>query len=190
MLLNPPTALPEGRFRITLEMFEALSDAGYISDLHVELLNGELFVKGLQRPPHSYLIQSLSDQFYQKLERQAVIRIQLPMVLLTPPPDFVEPDLALLRLPGDKYKDRNATGGDALLVIEVSDTTLERDRKDKLEAYARNAISEYWVLNVEANELEIYREPGGNNYLSKRILKPGQAASPLGFSEVSLEWWL
>ena len=189
MLVSPkPTA--DGRFKLTLEMFEVLSDAGYFANQHVELLNGELFVKGLQSNEHAYAIQNLSDQLHQQLSQSAAIRTQLPMVLQSPPPDFVEPDLALLQLPKDRYKTQTATNQDALLVVEVSDTTLERDRKEKLEAYARNVIAEYWILNVEANELEVYREPDGKNYLSKRILKAGQTVSLLAFPEVTLEWWL
>jgi Uma2 family endonuclease len=171
-------------------MFELLSEAGYFADRHVELLNGEIFVRGLQNPEHSYPVQNLSDQLHQKLGQVAAIRTQLPMVLLAPPPDFVEPDLAIVKLPKEQYKTHNATNSDALWVIEVSDSTLERDRKEKLEAYSRNAIPEYWILNVEANELEVYREPDGKNYLSKRILKANQAASPLAFPEASFEWWL
>ena len=97
------------RFKISFEMFEALSEAGHFGDKIVELLNGDILVKGLQSDDHAYSIQNLTDIFYRYLGEQATIRVQLPLVLETPPPDFVVPDIALLELPKLQYKTRTAT---------------------------------------------------------------------------------
>ncbi|NJK46176.1 MAG: Uma2 family endonuclease [Pleurocapsa sp. SU_196_0] len=179
----------DGHFKLTLEMFEALSNAGHFADAHVELLDGEIFVKGLQSQEYAYAIQNLSQLFYQRFANRAVIRPQLPLVLLNPPPDFVEPDLALLNLPPSQYKTRNANAADALLVIEVSDSTLERDQTAKLRAYARNNIPEYWILNLHTQQLEVMREPSGEEYLLTRKYKVGQSVALLEFPDVPLEWW-
>ena len=177
------------RRRFTYAEFEQLSDLGLFADQHVELLNGEITVKGLQSPAHAYAVLNLDERLKNVLQNQAVVAVQLPCVLSAPPPDFLEPDIALRVAPSSRYATRNATPEDTLLVVEVSESTLERDRNEKLEAYARNGIQEYWVLNLAANELEVYREPDGKAYLSRRIMKVGQAVSPLAFAEVALEWW-
>jgi Uma2 family endonuclease len=185
--LERPAELQPRRF--TFAEFEQMSDLGLFADQHVELLNGEILVKGLQGTEHAFVIQNLSDLFHSSLGANAVVRTQLPIVLDSPPPDFVEPDLALLKLPKTRYKTRTATSSDALLVVEVSDSTLERDQTVKLQAYARNGVAEYWILNLHTNQLEVYREPSESEYLSIRKYKSGQAVAALEFPEMLLEWW-
>lgn len=179
----------EGPFKFTLEQFEQLSDLGIVSDKHVELLNGELYLKGKQNRPHANAVRRLTRRFERLLNDRTVVSSQLPMILLAPPPDFVEPDVALLKLPDSQYDETDVNSGHALLVIELSDSTLERDRGPKLEAYARNNVPEYWILNLNAEELEMYRDPKGTKYLSRVTLEKGQTASPLEFEDVKLEWW-
>ena len=185
---NPVQAFEDGRLKFTLEMFEHLSDTGIFGEAHVELLNGEILVKTMQKPPHAQTVRQLSKLFEQLFGERALLSAQLPLVMLAPPPDFLEPDLTLLKLPAEQYKDRNPTSNDAIVVIEVSDTTLERDRGAKLEAYARNKIPEYWILNVNETKLEVYREPKDNEYRSRRIFTAGEGVTLLEFKGV-VEWW-
>jgi Uma2 family endonuclease len=180
-----PIIQPE-RFKFSFEMFEALSENGHFGDKKVELLNGEILVKGLQSDDHAYAIQHLTDVFYAHLVEQAVIRVQLPLVLESPPPDFVLPDVALLKLPKLQYKTRTANSNDALLVVEMSNSTLDYDQTTKLEAYARNQIPEYWIYHVNTNQLEVCTQPDGQTYTLRVILKVGQTAPILGSS---LSWW-
>jgi Uma2 family endonuclease len=185
---NTVQAFEDGRIKFTLDMFEQLSDTGFFGEAHVELLNGEILVKTMQKPPHAQTVRKLSKLFEQLFGERALISAQLPLVMLAPPPDFLEPDLTLLKLPAEQYKDRNPTSNDAIVVIEVSDTTLERDRGAKLEAYARNNIPEYWILNVVETKLEVYREPKGNEYRSRTIFTAGEAVRLLEFEDL-VEWW-
>jgi hypothetical protein len=53
-----------------------------------------------------------------------------------------------------------------VLLVEVSDTTLRRDRQVKLGLYARAGIPEFCIVNVEAKDLEVYRSPVGDEYAS------------------------
>jgi len=72
------------------------------------------------------------------------------------------------------------------LLVEVADTTLAFDREEKLPIYARAGISEVWILNLSAGQIEIYREPHFTGYGSTRILRSGDFASPLAFPDVEL----
>ena len=177
------------RRRFSFAEFEQMSDLGLFADEHVELLNTEVTVKGLQSPAHAYAVLTLDERLKLALRTRAVVAVQLPCVLSAPPPDFVEPDIALRVAPSSRYATRNAIPEDTLLIIEVSERTLERDRTAKLEAYARNGIQEYWILNLSENKLEVHREPDSKTYISRRILKPGQSVSPLAFDDVQIEWW-
>ena len=184
------TALEIAPRRFTFAEFEQMSDAGLFADEHVELLDGSVFVKGMQSHRHARAIRYLNKVFMTLLEGKAVVSAQLLLILLSPPPDFVEPDVALLQLSETLYNDRNPTSADALLVLEVSDSTLERDQNEKLRAYARNNVPEYGILNLHMQQLEVRRDPSGEDYLETRKYKVGQSVAPLKFSAVPLEWWV
>ena len=62
------------------------------------------------------------------------------------------------------YKEREAWAEDALLIIEVADTSLAYDRSTKLRLYAEAGIPEYWVVDSAAETVDVYREPGAEGY--------------------------
>ena len=186
VLPKPVEQSPKGGpFKFTLEQFYQLSDGGAFGDYRMELLNGELFVMPRQGPRHAALIRKLSKHLEQTFGNRFWVSTQLPVVLIAPPPDYVEPDVALLPYRGDAYATREVTSEDVLLVIEVSDSTLERDQGEKLEAYARNRIPEVWVLDVNANQLYIYQDPNGKIYRKSQVLEAGTVAE---FGGEKLEW--
>lgn len=49
---------------------------------------------------------------------------------------------------------------DVLLLIEVADTSLDKDREIKLPLYARSAVPEVWIVDLAADVIEVYRDPG------------------------------
>jgi Uma2 family endonuclease len=195
MILTKDTIKPEGKFRMSFAEFELLCEMQFFGDARVELLNGEVYVKGKQNPPHQQAVRYLSKLLEQTFGQEMLISAQLPiilespLILESPPPDYVEPDIALLKLPLENYNDRDATNQDVQLLIEISDTTLARDQGEKLEAYARNQISEYWILNLNKARLEVYQQPIGLEYSLKKIYQVGQKISPQGFESL-ISWWL
>ncbi len=96
--------------------------------------------------------------------------------------DDPEPDVAVVRGSGRDYLGSD-NRVDALLVVEVSDTTLRFDRGKKALRYARAGIADYWVVNLRAEQLEVYREPalreGRHQFAPALILKRGQSIAPL-----------
>ena len=179
-------ATPDTPRHFSYSEFRQMSEFGWFADQHVELLNGEITVKGMQSPRHAYAILFLDEAIKLLLGKTAVVAVQLPIALLAPPPDFLEPDIAIRLPPLSRYADKEATSADTVLVIEISDSTLERDQNAKLEAYARNQIPEYWIYNLHNNTLTIQTEPRDNIYTLSRVLHVGQAAS---IFEQTLEWW-
>jgi len=59
-------------------------------------------------------------------------------------------------------------------VIEVSETTIDRDRGKKLSAYARGGISVYWIVNLATRCVEIYTQPGASGYQCRQEFDVGQ----------------
>jgi len=92
-----------------------------------------------------------------------------------------EPDVAVIQGAIRDYATRHPTT--ALLVVEVADTSLDLDRGRKKAAYVRAGIPEYWILNLPARNLEVYRdpEPGVETYRTQRTLRAGDEMSPVSF---------
>ena len=67
----------------------------------------------------------------------------------------------------------------AILVVEVSDETLHRDRTVKQRLYARCGLPEYWILALPDACLEVYREPAATGYRSVTTLRTGDRIAPL-----------
>jgi Uma2 family endonuclease len=79
--------------------------------------------------------------------------------------------------PRADYRTRGPRPEDVMLAVEVSDTTLRRDRRVKLALYATAAIPEFWIVNLEAGEVEIYRSPAGDTYAAVERKRPGDVAT-------------
>jgi Uma2 family endonuclease len=95
-----------------------------------------------------------------------------------------EPDLAwAIRR---DYSNRRPEPQDVLLVIEVSDSSLSYDRKTKAALYAEAGIADYWIVNVAARRVEVFRDPSGNRYESIVAYGPGEPVRPLAFPGLSL----
>ena len=85
-----------------------------------------------------------------------MISVQDPIRLIDSEP---EPDVALLLPRADFYVSGKPRPADILLLIEVSDSSLEYDRLVKLPMYAEAGIAEFWIVNLEDDCLEVYRQP-------------------------------
>jgi Uma2 family endonuclease len=66
-----------------------------------------------------------------------------------------------------------------VLIVEVADTTLRYDRADKAAAYARNAIPEYWILDLQDRMLEVYRRPHRDGFGECAVLGADGRIAPL-----------
>lgn len=92
----------------------------------------------------------------------------------------------VLRPPRDLYRHRHPGPDDTLLVVEVMQSSHDRDRRRKLPLYARNGISEVWLVDVPAQRVEVYREPGPNGYASSSVVATDGSVAPVAFSDVSI----
>jgi Uma2 family endonuclease len=98
-----------------------------------------------------------------------------------------QPDLMLVKPAADDYTSRHPTPEDVFLLIEVSDSTLETDRDDKLPIYGRAGIAEVWIVNLGEGALEVYREPHYAGYANTQILHEGDSIAPALFPDAIIE---
>jgi Uma2 family endonuclease len=119
------------------------------------------------------------------LGRRAKIRCQDPITL--PNNSEPEPDIVIARLREDNYLDSHPTPADIILVIEVADSTLGFDRNTKAPLYAAAGISEYWIVNLVDDRLEVYSQPEGDIYTNTQFVLPPRSIGLPHFSGISLD---
>ncbi len=139
----------------------------------VELLEGWIVPKMTRYPPHDGTIDLVIFLLNQLLPREWFCRAQSAMVTTDSEP---EPDVIVVRgKPGD-YRTSHPRGRDVGLVVEVADSTVGRDRR-KARIYARAGVPNYWIVNLDEGQVEIYGRLSGKgnkaNYQSKEILVRG-----------------
>ncbi len=151
----------------------------------VELIDGEIIQVTPQGPPHLGTVAHLMALFFRGIGDRANVYPQLPVRLGDR--SLPEPDLALLKVRSNFYKDAYPREGDVLLVVEVADTSLRSDRMVKLRLYARFGIAEYWIINIPEGCFEVYRTPDGSGYQEFRRYVPGEQVAPQAFPDLIIE---
>jgi len=134
--------------------------AGLFAGQRLELLDGDLIDKMGQNPPHSYAIRLVLGWLAKILEPGRIL-VQSPIEAGGPDRKWSlpEPDVAVLAESKEEYRHRHPRGEELVLVIEVSDTSLQFDTTTKRDLYARAGVPEYWVLDVVGRQLTIHRKP-------------------------------
>ena len=173
--------------RFNVLEFERLFEAGVFGEeTQVELLDGEIFVMPEMGDDHADSLTRLTKELIRKLGDFVELAPQIPLDLpegeTRPLPDFIVIDI-------HKYERRKPVPSDVFFLIEISDTTLSKDRKRKAAIYARNGILEYWIVNLKDNQLEVYRKPENGVYPKPSILQIGQTIAPLAFPDTEIRWW-
>jgi|SRR5215213_10988930 len=97
-----------------------------------------------------------------------------------------EPDIALLKPRDDFYTASLPAPPDVLLVVEVSDSTLEYDRETKKTLYAQAEIAEYWLVNLKDETVEFFTSPKNGVYRSAKVLEKGETISSEAVGRLSL----
>lgn len=170
--------------RISVEDYEKMIDIGiFDGEDRVELLDGVIVEMSPKKTKHTIVNYLIGEFFQDNLRRQAIIRLQEPIILN----DFSEPepDAVLARLPLLKYLETHPTGEDILLVVEVSDTTVAKDRRKALN-YARAGIAQYLLFNLNTDEIEDYREPAADGYRFKQTHNRTATFNLVAFPEVEV----
>ena len=136
-------------------------------------------------PPHAACVDRLNRRLSERVGEFAIVRVQSPVVLgrhAAP-----QPDVALLRLPIERYAAAHARPVDVLLVIEVADTSPEYGREVKIPLYARAGIPEAWLVSLPTVEIEVYRKPSPQGYAEMRRVGRGDTLTPLMLEGIILE---
>lgn len=169
----------------TREEFQQMADAGIFKPTdRLELIRGEIIEMARPGRRHQAFVDNLTELLVLRLARRAIVSVQNPLAL----DDYSQPqpDLKVIRRRSVPYKEREAFAEDTLLVIEVSDTSLRYDRSTKLTLYAEFGIPEYWVIDCNAESIEIHRSPDGGRYREVTLVSGDATVTLQAFPDVTL----
>jgi len=122
----------------------------------VELVEGWIIHKMPKNPPHRAATKLTRNALEEIVPEGWYVDAQEPITLLDSEP---EPDVVVVRGNTRDYLDRHPGSQDLALIVEIADSTLERDRSSKKRLYARAGIPVYWIVNLPEQKLEVYTQP-------------------------------
>ncbi|NJL10052.1 MAG: Uma2 family endonuclease [Calothrix sp. SM1_7_51] len=175
----------------TIEEYHRLNELGFLKENdRVELIRGELVQMAAKGTLHSVCNTKLFRELERLISNNAVIRNQEPIIL--PADSEPEPDIVIARGEPDDYISNHPYPEDILLVIEVSNSTLNYDQTEKLRLYAEKLIQNYWIINLVVNQLEQYSQPyqdstGNFGYRLKQISLRNETVTLTGFPNLLLD---
>lgn len=173
----------------TREEYYKMTDAGLFNGKRVELIEGEVFEMFTLYSPHATSVTLAYELMREVFGKGWVVRIQLPITIsdISEP----EPDVAVVAGKARDYKDAHPST--AALVIEIADSSLSHDRDYKTSLYAKAGIADYWIVNLQDRQVEVYRRPMvdanaqfGFGYADKMIFKEGDSVKPLAKPKTSI----
>jgi hypothetical protein len=153
-------------------------------DQRVELIDGQIVPMNPIASRHAGCVIRLNDLLAPPLAGLASVSIQNPVRLHERAEP--QPDVALLRPRGKAYGQAHPQPPDVLLVIEVSDSSLDYDREVKVPLYARAGIPEVWVVDLEGERIHVLTQPVAGSYARVREVSHGDVIVPLLLPQVSL----
>jgi len=179
-----PIAPPLPAHRFTVEEYHQLGELGLLcADDQVELLEGWIVKKMNQRPAHGFVVGLLNQWLQGALPAGWIGRCQLPITTDRSEP---EPDFAVVQGAHRDFASRHPRGEECRLVIEVADTSLDKDRA-KAAIYASSGVAEYWIINLEDDQVERFVVPQDSNYCQQSIIPATETATTtIGDTPLSL----
>lgn len=172
--------------RFSVDDFDRLVESGFFigpEKRRVELVNGELREMAPIGPFHADVVTRLQE--WSEAHKPTTVRVRVQQSLRIIAWDSQpEPDIAWVKR--KSYRDGHPTPADVLLLIEVADSSLYEDRREKMILYARAGIPEYWIVNIPDLQFEILRGPSDSGYTERQVLKIGDHAASLAFPDLQI----
>lgn len=185
---RPPRPAPSP-FRSTVEQYRQFDKTHLFHELKTMLVDGVFYVSPSADPPHDYSVGVASDWLWKLKSPGFHYRCQMGFVIGND--TDANPDLALV--PGEIRASTNAHPTTAALSIEVADSSLNFDTTTKAEKNATAGVPDYWVLDLTARELVIFRAPnplpaglGATAYHQRNTFGPAASVSPLAATAATI----
>ena len=170
-----PDTITETPYRWSRDAYDRAVDAGVFGpDDRLELIHGQLLAMNPQGSRHAAIVGLAGEILRGAFGPGCTVRMQCPLAV----GDDSEPEPDVAVVPGREVDYLDAHPTTALLVVEVSDDSLPRDRTAKQRLYASHGIPEYWILAFPDARLEVYRDPADAGYRTVLIRRAGETITP------------
>ncbi|MDX2243518.1 MAG: Uma2 family endonuclease [Leptolyngbyaceae cyanobacterium bins.302] len=167
----------------SLDEYHQLVGSGILDDRNLELLRGDLVEMGTEGKLHAYSTDEAGEYLTNLLGDRAKVRQAHPVTL--PNASEPEPDLAIVQRLGRQYRSHHPYPENIFWIIEYADSSLDKDLQVKSNIYAEVGIREYWVVNLQAMQLIVFRDPQSGEYHSKTTFTNG-TLRPLAFPNLEI----
>ncbi|HEY9695738.1 MAG TPA: Uma2 family endonuclease [Trichocoleus sp.] len=164
----------------SVEEYHRMIEAGILHGRSVELLAGEIVEMSPETPIHYTTAKRGAKYLEELLSGKADVRFNGPITLANSEP---EPDIAIVRLPESAYNDRHPNPQDIFWIVEVAKTSIKKDLEVKAAIYAMAAIQEYWVLDLSAKQMIVFRNPQTDRYVEEYTIAE-ETITSLAFPDV------
>jgi len=171
------TTAAEGlpRRRFTVAEVEAMVAAGVMDeDERVELIGGELVPMSPKGNHHEVVKAALLDRWIRA--RTEEVRLAPETTFRLSEDTYLEPDVVIFPratgIPG-------LTAANALLVVEIADSSLRYDVGRKAQLYASFGVRELWVIDAVNLTARVFRDPAPDGYRQSRDASASDRLTPL-----------
>ena len=174
------------RYSFTVDEFAKMGEAGiFTAEDRVELIDGEIREMTPIGPLHATIVNRLNFTLMKLLESSTVLQVQNPVRLDSH--NEPQPDFSIIKARGDYYKTALPESGDTLLAIEVADSSLAYDLHVKAPRYAKSMIPEVWIVDLEAEVVRVFTQPGQSGYANERVMQRGSTIASASVEGLRVE---
>ena len=157
--------------------YEDMIGAGILrEDEHIELIGGRIVTMSPEGPAHAGAIDLCAEALRRVFPSDHTVRVQHPLAI--DPEDEPEPAIAVVR--GGPRDHLSEHPHEAVLVVEIAESSLGYDRGEKALLYARAGFPDYWIVNLVERRVEVHRDPAPSGYRSVIVLVAGDEVAPVG----------
>lgn len=159
----PQAETQRGIRLFTVDEYYKMAESGILQpDERTELIKGVIYKMSPPNPPHAGCVDTLAEMLTEMGQGATQVKSQNPLHVSGD--SEPEPDIALVKARADKYRKRHPTPSDAFLVVEVSDSTLSSDRREKVPMYAEANVQVLWIVDIQGEAIEVYTNPAQGQY--------------------------
>ncbi|MBZ0231234.1 MAG: Uma2 family endonuclease [Deltaproteobacteria bacterium] len=167
--------------RLTRREYHEMYRAGLFEDERVELLYGQLVVMSPTDPSHDESTATLDERLKAQLGGRARVRVQSSFAAA----DDSEPMPDIVVTPAGTYWTDHPSR--AFLIVEVSRSSLRKDRGVKAKLYGEVAVDEYWIVDVDGGCVHVLRDPDRRGqWQSQTIARRGETLAVAAFPDVTI----
>jgi Uma2 family endonuclease len=176
-----------GLLLFTYKDLIAMEQAGILDENErVELIGGQLYIM-TTKPPHAFCVTEMGESLIDAFRKDAKLVSQNPLRLSDDLHDKELPQPDLMLVQRKLYLD-HPKPQDIFLLVEVSDSTYNKDKNQKLPLYAASNIREVWIVNLMSRHIEVYTLPKNGEYTQQNSYELTATFAPSTFSDIAKQW--